>query len=71
MALKTKSVNHVIPIGSSLQVDAHDYSQKVLVGIAIDEVKQISTPKFERAKFVNSVMDGFFYISGTASILGV
>jgi enamine deaminase RidA (YjgF/YER057c/UK114 family) len=70
MALKTKVVNHVIPIGNSLQVNAQDYTDKVLVGKVIDEIKQISTPKFERAKFVNSVIDGFFYISGTASILG-
>lgn len=70
MALQSKVINHVVAIGNSLQVDAHDYTDNVLVGKVIEEIKQISTPKFERAKFVNSIIDGFFYISGTASILG-
>jgi hypothetical protein len=70
IALKQKNENTVFPITNSLQVDAHNYSENVLVGNAIAEVKKVSTPKFERAKalYINDL--GLLFVSGTASIVG-
>jgi enamine deaminase RidA (YjgF/YER057c/UK114 family) len=41
-----------------------------LVGNAIEEIKIISTPKFERGKYLQFDDSGFLFISGTASIIG-
>ncbi|MDD5438819.1 MAG: AAA domain-containing protein, partial [Candidatus Omnitrophica bacterium] len=53
-----------VPMTNPLQIDAHAYSKRSLVGTAT------STPKFERAKAF--VADGHaqIFISGTASIRG-
>lgn len=53
----------VTPIDNKLQIAAHVYSQDVLIGK--EEVVK-TTPKFERAKTV----DSWLYVSGTASIRG-
>ena len=70
IAFKEKEVNSVKPVTNSLQVDAHSYSKTVLIGKAIEEIKRISTPKFERGKYVHLGDVGFLFISGTASIVG-
>lgn len=56
-----------IPIDNPEQVSAHHYSQKVLVGK--EEVKK-TTPKFERARYLELDNRRLLFISGTASILG-
>lgn len=70
IALKQKNENTVFPITNSLQVDAHNYSENVLVGNAIAEVKKVSTPKFERAKAMYINDFGLLFVSGTAAIVG-
>ncbi len=52
------------------QIDAHQYSGKVLMGKATGIMGERCTPKFERGKMV--VLDGtsYMYVSGTASIVG-
>jgi hypothetical protein len=53
-------------VSNPRQVDAHAYSEGVLVG----EIPEKTSPKFERAKRV--VRDGVetVFVSGTASIIG-
>jgi hypothetical protein len=46
------------------------YSPTALKGSAIDEIISVSTPKFERGKFMQFNDYGFLFISGTASIIG-
>ena len=70
IALKQKNGNSVFPITNSLQVDAHNYSEKVLVGNSIAEVKKVTTPKFERAKTLHLNEFGLLFVSGTAAIVG-
>lgn len=54
------------PIDNPLQIAAHNYSQQVLDGKAIEELKELTTPKFERARLVGDTI----FISGTAAIKG-
>ena len=54
------------PIDNPLQVAAHNYSQNVLEGKAVQELQERSTPKFERARILGDTI----YISGTAAIKG-
>jgi enamine deaminase RidA (YjgF/YER057c/UK114 family) len=70
LALKEKKSKNVKPVTNSLQVDAHSYSSEVLDGVAVDAMKELSTPKFERGKYIQMNGAGFFFVSGTASILG-
>ncbi len=49
------------------QIAAHDYSEKVLVG---EECVLKSTPKFERARYLEFLNKKMVFISGTASITG-
>lgn len=56
-----------LPIDNPEQVAAHSYSKKVLVG---DECVLKTTPKFERARFLELFGKKIIFISGTASILG-
>lgn len=65
----SKSVS-IIPLKNPKQVDAHKYSQNQLVGDALKEVSQKTTPKFERGKAVSIDNYHMIYISGTAAILG-
>ena len=64
---KDKTVQ-VAGVDNPLQVAAHAYSQKVLLGETVLQRK--TTPKFERAKAVWKEDHGFIYISGTAAIRG-
>lgn len=56
-----------LPIDNPEQVAAHSYSKKVLVG---DECVLKTTPKFERARYLELFGKKIIFISGTASILG-
>lgn len=55
------------PVDNPEQIAAHSYSEKVLVGEAC---KLKTTPKFERARFLDLYNKKLIFISGTASILG-
>ena len=55
------------PIDNPEQVAAHTYSNKVLVG---EECVLKTTPKFERARFLELFGKKIIFISGTASIRG-
>jgi enamine deaminase RidA (YjgF/YER057c/UK114 family) len=56
-----------LPLDNPEQVAAHDYSKDVLVGSAL---KGKSTPKFERARYLELFGKKQIFISGTASIRG-
>lgn len=62
---KSKSVK-LLSIDNPLQVPAHHYSKKVLIG---DE-KSNATPKFERAKLIQYADENLCFVSGTAAIRG-
>ncbi len=66
----TTPENRIIPLDNSLQVPAFGYSEKVLIGEEDKELKQKTTPKFERAKLVLENGSGLIYVSGTAAIRG-
>lgn len=70
IVFKEKKRNTVKPVTNSMQIDAHSYSTNQLVGNAIEEVRKVSTPKFERGKFLQLDNVGLLFISGTASIIG-
>ncbi len=55
------------PIDNPIQIAAHSYSEEVLVGEAC-VVK--TTPKFERARYIELLGKKIIFISGTASIRG-
>jgi len=56
----------VAPVSNPRQIDAHRYSEGVLVG----EVVEKASPKFERAKRVSRGATKTVFVSGTASIIG-
>ena len=58
----------VYPIDNPLQVAAHVYSKSVLIDDGQNAVK--STPKFERAKLIESENGVCCFVSGTAAIRG-
>ncbi len=58
----------IYPIDNPLQVAAHVYSRKVLIDDGADAVK--STPKFERAKLIETSRGACCFVSGTAAIRG-
>jgi len=55
------------PVDNPGQISAHKYSEKVLVG---DECVLKTTPKFERARYLENKDKKLILISGTASIVG-
>lgn len=55
------------PLDNPKQIAAHNYSEKVLIG---EECKLKTTPKFERARFLELFEKKLVFISGTASIIG-
>ena len=61
-----KSHDKNLPIDNPLQIAAHNYSQNVLDGKVIEELKERTTPKFERARLLGNTI----FISGTAAIKG-
>ncbi|MEN8150041.1 MAG: hypothetical protein ABFS86_09470 [Planctomycetota bacterium] len=56
----------VAPVTNPRQIDAHRYSECVLVGDAPEK----TPPKFERAKLVRNGGTETVFVSGTASIIG-
>jgi len=60
----------ITPLSNPRQIDAHRYSQEVLIGRSIAEIAQKGSPKFERAKVITAGDSGLIYISGTAAIVG-
>lgn len=58
----------IYPIDNPLQVAAHIYSKRVLIDDAADAMK--STPKFERAKLIETARGACCFVSGTAAIRG-
>ena len=58
----------VFPIDNPLQVAAHVYSKSVLIDNDLNAVK--STPKFERAKLIETKGGAYCFVSGTAAIRG-
>lgn len=58
----------VYPIDNPLQVAAHVYSKRVLIDEDCNAVK--STPKFERAKLIETESGVCCFVSGTAAIRG-
>ena len=58
----------IYPIDNPLQVAAHIYSKRVLVDDNLNAMK--STPKFERAKLIESQRGACCFVSGTAAIRG-
>ncbi|MDO5981128.1 hypothetical protein [Flavivirga spongiicola] len=58
------------PLMNSKQVNAHIYSNDVLLGAGDSVLKQRSTPKFERAKLIEEKQSVSVFVSGTAAIVG-
>lgn len=58
----------IYPIDNPLQVAAHVYSKAVLIDNALNATK--STPKFERAKLIETRRGACCFVSGTAAIRG-
>lgn len=56
-----------IPIDNPSQVAAHNYSKNVLAG---EECVLKTTPKFDRARYLEMFGKKLIFISGTASIIG-
>lgn len=70
IAFKSNSLDKKIiySLDNPLQIAAHIYSKKVLLGSTPDTIKE--TPKFERAKLIDIADNIFCFISGTAAIRG-
>ena len=70
IAFKTAvpTTKRVYPIDNPLQVAAHVYSKSVLIDDAANAIK--STPKFERAKVIETERGVCCFVSGTAAIRG-
>lgn len=58
----------IYPIDNPLQVAAHIYSKRVLIDDDKNAMK--STPKFERAKLIETECGACCFVSGTAAIRG-
>ncbi len=67
-AKKITGALQTFPVDNPLQIAAHAYSQKMLIG----EAEQKMTPKFERAKslFSKNHNSSMTFVSGTAAIRG-
>lgn len=66
VAVKSK-VAKTFPVDNPEQIAAHNYSEEVLIG---EECQLKTTPKFERARYLELFGKKLIFISGTASILG-
>lgn len=58
----------IYPIDNPLQIAAHIYSKRVLIDDDKNAMK--STPKFERAKLIETARGACCFVSGTAAIRG-
>lgn len=72
IAVESTGAITVTPLQNPFQVDAHQYSNSVLVGESIKDISRKSPPKFERAKLLSKKESNTYliYISGTAAIRG-
>ena len=68
IAFKSKVGGNIYPIDNPLQVAAHAYSKQVLIDNDANALK--STPKFERAKVIETERCACCFVSGTAAIRG-
>ncbi len=66
VAIKSQEIESY-PVDNPKQIAAHHYSEKVLVG---ESCIIKTTPKFERARYLELFSKKLIFISGTASILG-
>lgn len=60
----------IASIKNPKQVDAHQYSEEVLIGGAISSCDKKAPPKFERGKLVRIGSGANILVSGTAAIIG-
>jgi len=70
IAIKGGEGETILPVTNIRQIDAHSYSEKVLVKDNVNQLLGAATPKFERGKFVSHFNGGFIFVSGTAAIAG-
>jgi len=70
IALKAPEEVRVEARSNPSQIDAHRYSEGVLIGEPIEDIDGKSSPKFERAKVVARDAEEVVFVSGTASIIG-
>lgn len=68
IAFKKLGAKGVFPIDNPLQIAAHIYSKSVLIDSDANAMK--STPKFERAKLIETARGACCFVSGTAAIRG-
>ena len=68
IAFKRVDGTGIYPIDNPLQIAAHVYSKRVLIDD--DENAMKSTPKFERAKLIETERGACCFVSGTAAIRG-
>ena len=68
IAFKKVGAQCVFPIDNPLQIAAHIYSKNVLIDSDANAMK--STPKFERAKLIETARGACCFVSGTAAIRG-
>lgn len=66
---RTDDEKCIFPVDNPLQIAAHTYSGKVLVGSEGKESCK-TTPKFERAKLMKTAAGDYCFVSGTAAIRG-
>jgi len=59
-----------IALMNSKQIDAHIYSDNVLLGTKDQSLENRATPKFERAKLIIESSGASVFVSGTAAIIG-
>jgi enamine deaminase RidA (YjgF/YER057c/UK114 family) len=69
-ALMPKETVKIEPIQNPDQVNAYEYGQEVLKGIADSGNSIKHPPQFERALLIAGRMSSIIFISGTASIIG-
>jgi enamine deaminase RidA (YjgF/YER057c/UK114 family) len=69
-AVMAKEAVHVKPIENPNQVNAYEYGQQVLKGIAGDGSALKHPPQFERALLLTRKIKSTLFVSGTASIIG-
>ena len=66
IAIKSTPHHHIFPVHNPAQIDAHQYSNEVLLG----DTQSSKSPKFERAKLLTNTKECRVLISGTAAIIG-
>ncbi len=69
-AIDIKKDLKIIPVNNPNQVNAYQYSQKVLKGLIWKGKSVKNTPKFERALLISNSHIKTLFVSGTASIIG-